>query len=70
MNISPKVVASTLAAAIVTILVWALNQFAHIAIPDYVQGALTTILVSLGGYFTPHPALSVTAETRQEARGA
>ena len=54
MNISPKVVASTLAAAIVTILVWALNQFAHIAIPDYVQGALTTILVAIGGYVTPH----------------
>jgi hypothetical protein len=51
-----KVTAATMAAALATVLVWALNTFAlpeaqHIT--ETVAGAITTLLVGLVGYFTP-----------------
>lgn len=52
--ISPKVTAATLAAAIVTILVWGANV-AGVEVPSEVQGAVTTILVAVAGYFAPDP---------------
>jgi hypothetical protein len=48
-NVSPKVIAATLAAAIVTILVW-IATAAGISVPVEVQGAVTTILVFVAGY--------------------
>lgn len=56
-NVSPKVVASTLAAAIVTIIVW-IAAAADITIPVEVQGAITTILVFVAGYLKLDPARS------------
>jgi len=48
-NVSPKVIAGTLAAAIVTIIVWAASA-AGVNVPVEVQGAVTTILVFVAGY--------------------
>jgi len=49
MNVSPKVVAATIAAAVVTILVWIATS-AGLDVPVAVQGAVTTILVFAAGY--------------------
>jgi len=56
-NVSPKVAAATLAAALVTIIVWAAS-LAGVEIPEVVQGAIITILVALAGYFTTDPRRS------------
>lgn len=48
-NVSPKVLASTLAAALVTIIVW-VAAAAGVTVPVEVQGAITTILVFVAGY--------------------
>lgn len=48
--ISPKVTAATVAAAVVTIGVWALETYAGVSLPPAVQGAATTLLVFVGGY--------------------
>ena len=49
MSISPKVLAGTLAAALVTIIVW-IAAAAGVEMPVEVQGAITTILVFVAGY--------------------
>jgi uncharacterized membrane protein YhhN len=49
MSVSPKVVAATIAAAVVTILVWVATS-AGLDVPVAVQGAVTTILVFAAGY--------------------
>jgi len=56
-NVSPKVMWSTLAAAIVTILVWCAS-LAGVEVPELVQGALITILVALAGWFATDPRRS------------
>jgi len=56
-SISNKVAASTLAAAIVTILVWCAS-LAGIEVPEVVQGAVITILVFAAGYMTTDPRRS------------
>ena len=56
-NLSPKVVASTLAAAIVTIIVWVASA-AGVNVPTEVQGAIITILVFVAGYVKLDPARS------------
>jgi hypothetical protein len=48
-SVSPKVIAGTLAAAIVTIIVW-IATAAGVSVPVEVQGAVTTILVFVAGY--------------------
>lgn len=48
-NVSPKVTASALAAAVISILVWAAQQ-AGIDLPVVVQGALMVIVVFAAGY--------------------
>ena len=53
-NVSPKVVAGTLAAALVTIIVW-IAAAAGITVPVEVQGAITTILVFVAGYLKLDP---------------
>lgn len=56
-SISNKVAASTLAAAVVTILVWCAS-LAGVEVPELVQGALITILVFAAGYLTTDPRRS------------
>ena len=54
MQISPKVTAATLAAAIVTLVVW-LAGLAGVDIPEVAQGAIITIIVALAGYLVRDP---------------
>jgi hypothetical protein len=56
-TISPKVTAATLAAAIVTLVVW-LASLAGITIPEVAQGAIVTILVAIAGYLVTDPRRS------------
>ena len=50
-----KMGASVIAGAVSIILVYLLNRFLPPPpIPDYVQGAIQTILVSLAVWYTPH----------------
>ena len=51
-----KVTAATVAAAVGTLLVWILNMFLlprDRQLDATMQGAITTLLVGLAGYFTP-----------------
>ena len=51
-----KVTAATVAAAVGTLLVWILNMFclsSERQLDATMQGAITTLLVGLAGYFTP-----------------
>ena len=57
MSISPKVTAATLAAALVTIIVWVASA-AGVNVPLEVQGAVTTILVAIAGYLVTDPRRS------------
>jgi hypothetical protein len=54
MHISPKVTAATIAAALVTIIVWGAG-YAGVDIPEVVQGALITIIVAAVGYLVRDP---------------
>jgi Flp pilus assembly protein protease CpaA len=56
-SISNKVVASTVAAALVTIIVWGAS-LAGLDIPEVVQGALITIIVAAAGYVVTDPRRS------------
>ena len=56
-NISPKVTAATIAAALVTIIVWAASA-AGVNVPLEVQGAVTTIIVAIAGYLVTDPRRS------------
>jgi type IV secretory pathway VirB2 component (pilin) len=56
-NISPKVTAATIAAALVTVIVW-VAAAAGVSVPLEVQGAVTTILVAVAGYFVTDPRRS------------
>ena len=53
-TISPKVTAATLAAAIVTLIVWGAS-LAGVTIPEVAQGAIITILVAAAGYIVRDP---------------
>lgn len=53
--ISPKVTAATIAAALVTILVW-VASLAGVDVPAEAQGAITVLLVAVIGYLVPDPA--------------
>jgi hypothetical protein len=53
--ISPKVTAATIAAALVTILVW-IASAVGVSVPTEVQGAAIVILVAAAGYLVPDPA--------------
>ena len=51
-GLTNKVIASTvatgLATSITTLVVWVVNTADHVVIPDYVQGAITAILATIG----------------------
>lgn len=64
-----KVTVATLAAAVVTIVVWILRTFAHVDIPAEVAVAMSTVAVAIAGYFAPHthrPDLAARAGTAAE----
>jgi uncharacterized membrane protein YjjP (DUF1212 family) len=68
-----KVTAATLAAAVVTIVVWILHSAAHVDIPPEVAAALATVLVGVAGYLAPHthrPDLAPTAPAAPSAPAA
>jgi len=52
-DISPKVAAATVAAAVTTIAVWGVEASTGIDIPTAVEIALTSVLVFVGGYLIP-----------------
>ena len=56
-TVSPKVTAATLAAAIVTLVVWIAGMFG-VDIPEVAQGAIITILVAIAGYVATDPRRS------------
>jgi uncharacterized membrane protein len=49
-----KVTAATLAAAIVTIVIWILRTFADVDVPAEVAVAISTVVVAIAAYFAPH----------------
>ena len=49
-----KVTAATLAAAIITLVIWILRTFADVDVPAEVALAISTIAVAVAGYFAPH----------------
>lgn len=57
MQISPKVTAATIAAAVVTLIVWGAS-LAGVTIPVEAQGALTTLLVFAAGFAVRDPRRS------------
>jgi NADH dehydrogenase FAD-containing subunit len=56
-NISPKVTAAAIAAALVTIIVWGAGM-AGVEIPEVVQGAIITIIAAAAGYLVSDPRRS------------
>ena len=48
-----KVVGGGLAATLTTLLIWVVETFSGIEIPQMVEGAILTVLVFLVGYFVP-----------------
>ena len=56
-TVSPKVTAATLAAAIVTLVVWIAGMFG-VDVPEVAQGAIITILVAIAGYVVTDPRRS------------
>lgn len=53
--ISPKVTASTMAAAVATLIVWGLNSGAGIDVPTGVEGAFVVLLTFAVGYVVRDP---------------
>ena len=53
--VSPKVVGSTVAVAVVTILAWIAGMFG-IDVPAEIQGAASVVLVFIAGYWITDPA--------------
>lgn len=51
---SAKAIGAGLAGAITTIMVWALNTYGGAAIPDFVQGAFTTVIGTALVYYIPN----------------
>ncbi|MEM1150198.1 MAG: hypothetical protein AAF683_02840 [Pseudomonadota bacterium] len=61
-----KVVGSSLAAALTIILIYVIEAAAGIDIPNYVEGAVLTVMVFVTGYLTP-PAAIDTVQPAGEA---
>lgn len=56
--VSPKVTAATIAAAVVSLVVWGAS-IAGVDVPVEAQGALTVLLVFVAGYLKVDPARTV-----------
>lgn len=48
-----KVQTATVAGALAAILIWVLETYAHIDMPEYIAAALTTIIMAAVAYVTP-----------------
>lgn len=57
-GVNPKVTSAAIAAAIVTILVWAFDQFAGVDLPEVVQIAVVTLITFAAGYIKTDTRLS------------
>ena len=64
-SIGPVTFSTVTAAAITTILVWVASMFG-LAIPEVVQGAITTLIVFVAGYAVPPRAVAVDLVTRSD----
>ena len=51
-GVHPKVQNAAIAGAVSVVIVWAVQQFGHLAIPGEVASAITTILSAVTGYAT------------------
>jgi uncharacterized membrane-anchored protein len=49
-----KWIASGISGAVVVVVMWVLQQFAHVMVPPEVAAALTTIIGTALVYFVPH----------------
>ena len=54
-TVSPKVTASTVAAAVATLIVWGLTDGLGIAVPSGVEGAFVVLLTFAAGYVVRDP---------------
>ena len=67
--ISAKVTNATIASAVGAILLWLLQTYAHVTVPEGVQMAAVTILTLIVGYVTeetrPAPSAEATLRRRQ-----
>lgn len=57
-GVNPKVTSAAIAAAIVTILVWVLGEFAGVDLPEVVQIAIITVITFAAGYIKSDTRLS------------
>lgn len=57
-GVNPKVTSAAVAAAVVTILVWALDQFVGVDLPEVVQIAVVTLITFAAGYIKTDNRLS------------
>ena len=53
--VSPKVTAGAVAAAVATVVVWALRVLAGVDVPDVVEGAFVVVLTFAAGYLKSDP---------------
>jgi hypothetical protein len=60
--VEKKVAVPTVLAAVVTIIVWAVNEFTDVTIPAEVSAAILTVVVASTGYLTPHTPRKEAAE--------
>jgi hypothetical protein len=51
-----KSYAAVISGGIVTVVCWALNTYAHAAIPDLIQGTVTTLIMTALVFFVPNTA--------------
>jgi hypothetical membrane protein len=49
-NVNPKVTSAALAAAVVVVLVWVLDRFAGVVLPEAVQIAVVTLVTFAAGW--------------------
>lgn len=64
LNIHPKVTASGLAGAVVVLIVYSLQTWAHVTLPDPASAALVVIFGFAAGWLAP--AAATTAATAQK----
>jgi len=57
-GVNPKVTSAAIAAAVVTILVWGLDVFAGVELPEVVQIAIVTLITFAAGYIKTDTRLS------------
>lgn len=67
LTIHPKVAASTIAGAVVVVVVYVLHQFAHIELPDEVAAALVVMLAGSAGWLAPPSAATSAAQIPAES---